>query len=131
MPGIKAEPLRVEHFKPRMVRSVYGRYRVHTVGRGKGGLVVFDGKLGCLTTANARKLAEAIHDAADHLDGGVKVMPPSAKCRCGSKKDLKMVQHRQGHNRSRLGWGPPLPLCPKCREIDRGIFRYCPTRWGD
>ena len=130
MVGVTVSPLVVKHFKPRMVRSVYGRYRVWAVGRGKGGLVQFDGQLGSLTVTNARKLAEVLHDAADFLDGGVQATPSDAKCRCGSKKDLKMVQDRYGHNRSRLGWGPPHPLCAGCRKKDRGIFRYCPTKWG-
>jgi hypothetical protein len=124
-------PLIIERFKTRMVRGVFGRYRVLTQGRGKGGRVSINAPQNdYLTPANARKFADHLREAADFLDGGTQVITADSKCRCGSKKGLKMVQDRYGHNRSRLRWGPPHPLCPKCRKKDRGIFRYCPVKRG-
>ena len=131
MAGIKPMPMAVKHFEPVRVNSVFGKACVDARGSGsRGGYVQISGDMGCFSTTNARKLAEAIHDAADHLDGGVQAMPSDAKCRCGSKKDLKMVQERCGHWWARLRWGVPRPLCAKCRQKERGIFRYCPTKWG-
>lgn len=123
-------------FKPRTIKTHNGKMIVKPVCRGKGGRVEVDSMIGfshlstpaMMTPTKARKLAEAIHDAVDFLDGGVQVMPSDAKCRCGSKKGLKMVQDRHGHNRARLMWGPPHPLCTECRKKDAGIFRYCPTK---
>lgn len=125
-----------KRFESSEIKTSNGRMIVKTCARGKGGIVEIDSKIGfsrlstpaMLTPTKARKLADMIYAAADHLDGGIPVEVVDAKCRCGSKKDLKMVQDRGGHYRARLMWGPPHPLCPKCRKKDRGIFRYCPTK---
>lgn len=129
MPGPNSVPFVIKSFKPRMVKGVFGRYRVLASGCGKGGRVFVNApENGYLTPTNARKFADNLRDACDFLDGGPQVITPDSKCRCGSKKGLKMVQDRYGHNRAQLRWGPPTPVCPKCRKKDRGIFRYCPVK---
>ncbi len=129
-------PLIPRGFKPRTIKTHNGEMIVKLLGRGKGMYVEVQSMVGglahsiteCITPTKARRLAEALHAAADHLDGGIQVVRREAKCRCGSRRDLKMVQHRHGHNRAQLGWDAPVPLCPVCCQKDRGIFRYCPTK---
>ncbi len=129
MPRPDSVPLVIERFKPRVVKAVYEKYRVWTCGRGKGGWIQMEGpKLGTFMLAAARKFARHLNDACDFLDGGAQVITADSKCRCGSKKGLKMVQDRLGHWRAQLRWGPPMPVCPQCCKKDRGTFRYCPVK---